>query len=261
MLTRICRELQLRTLQKIIAKFPEEPRFDEYKEIQNIYSSQSWPSKSEISKLRINKDLIVDLEMKGLYKSSAVCRFYSHDIVDQAKLVETGYVWNVLDSIDIKDCLPDLVKNQTNKFCSYVLGCMLVHKKTEAALEKLEFAADEVPKARSLYFQTLFNLNPQKAKPLILKFLDKTSVWTAEDRFYHYIVVENEDLSLKSLVTAAEMGLMEAQYNLGCLYLEGKLNGGVKQAQSWFYLAAIQGYKPAKHNLEKYLVGFSNVHK
>lgn len=54
----------------------------------------------------------------------------------------------------------------------------------------------------------------------------------------------------RSWLLAAELGDVEAQYNLGLLYVDGQ---GVPQdnveAAEWWRLAAEQGYAHAQHNL------------
>ena len=237
--------MKLRTLQRILSKLPAEPKNIKYDHIQSLYTDQNWPH--EFAK---SKDYIEELEAAGLYKSSAICRYYSTDVVDRAKLIDSGYRLKALDGDDMKSSLPELTKNQNIKYCSYVLGSLLLQAYPENGLEKLKFALDDVPQARYLYCQHLLKAS-RKVEVSIL--LNSIADLTTQDLFFLSLAESDRAKSLNCLVESAEGGLMEAQYNLGCLYLEGKLNGTKQQAQSWFYLSAFQGHQASLKNLQQFM--------
>ena len=58
-----------------------------------------------------------------------------------------------------------------------------------------------------------------------------------------YKAEEKKDLYLKYLKLAAETGIIEAQHNLGCEYLEGKsLPKDEVKALAWFIHAGANGF-------------------
>lgn len=229
-----------RALWRLLSRLPDEPQVAAYAHVQEKLT------RNDLAPIEDASALVSVLEEKGLYRSSALCRFHSEAPIDYAKLVETGLVLNVLDERDLKPVLATLVKHQSIPHFQYVLGRILLPTKPEEALKKLKEAGRTVPKARQLYAQHLVPTQPEVVKDYLDSMQDKTT----EDKFFYYL---SDKSQLQSLVEAAEAGLMEAQHNLGCLYLEGKLNGGSKQAQCWFFLSALQGYTPAKDNLKQFI--------
>ena len=233
-------QLPSKTLWRLLSKLPDEPMVPKYAAIQRHYRH------GDLTPIADATQLIHTLEQQGLYKSSALCRYHSDKPIDYAKLIETALQLEAIDRHDVKTVLKELVQHQDIPYFQYILGRILLPTQPDDALRRLKQASTTVPKARHLYAQHLITQSPALVKTL----LDATTDKTPEDHFYHYL---SDKSLLDSLVHAAESGLMEAQYNLGCLYLEGRLNGGIKEAQCWFFLSALQGYKPAKDNLKQFI--------
>ena len=236
--------MKLKTFQRILNKFSE-PLDNNFKPIQDIYRLNKYPDA-----LPNAKEKIKELESKGLNKSAAICKYYSKDILNTSELYEIGLNLKALDKDDIKTCLPWLTENKENKHCSYLIGSILSSRNRNKALKYLEYAADEIDRARDSYC-TLLLQNKEKQK--VFDFLTLIKTHNRTDYYHLSLVDPCKDKSLIHLVKSAELGLKEAQFNLGVYYLEGKLNGGIPQAQCWFYLAAYQGHKLASHNLEQFM--------
>eukprot|EP00835_Amoeboradix_gromovi_P000042 NODE_1_length_95616_cov_0.657642.p42 type:complete len:242 gc:universal NODE_1_length_95616_cov_0.657642:33959-34684(+) len=238
--------MKLRTIQRILGKLGNENKSEKFSYIQSIYVNNKWPIEFKNA-----KDHIKELESNGLYKCSAICRYYSADVTEKAELIDSAYRLKALDDQDLQESLKYLVENEKeNKYCSYVIGSMLINKHEEKGLGRLKFAMDEVEHARDLYCQVLIKRKKHKE---VLELLTALPKLTAKDKFWIHLAEKDKLKSIAALVESAELGLRDAQYNLGCAYLDDQLNGGIPEAQSWFYLAAFQGHPNAIKNLEKFM--------